>query len=721
MSVVGSSVVFVREIGSVAVVDRPTGGRVGGVLTFVPDEESVQTIALRERARAADARWAARRREAGSASRLADAQAEVDAASRWLREASAALEQARAEAVVAQAQAAAWGELGLIGVEGAPEDSTGRVGTVCEDTTGRGGTVCEDSTGRVGDEDGVAEAGPGMAEVRARVGGPVPVGVGQAEDPWFGLMLEELDPVSGPPPEWVRVEPRLWAACLESAVPGVALAEVLERLDLDLLADEQVPRAVAAYERLASWAAHGAARAAAVLVRRVGELGGAGTDRCVAGQPGSPASHEVAVALGWSRAQAARLVRSGLAFEEALGDTGDLLARGQITPQHAQVLVDRLGEQPVELALAVQAEVLPDAGACTPATLAQRIDRALLVIAPQEVAAQAVAARDRRRVGRPRPVGAGMASISAMLPSVDAARLDATLEQLARSAHAAGDPRTLQQLRADVLVALGTGDAYRGVADPAHRGPDVTDRPVPGPSPGAASRGEVPAGVLDVASCGEVPLVPVDAESSGRATAPPREWAPPGGGPGEDHGLDPGFRLPPPGSVLVNVTISAQSLLGLNDLPGWIAGVGPVDAVTARALAYGGALWRRIVTDPLTNAVLDVGRTRYRPNAAQIAHVQASRPTCVCGTCNLPATLCDCDHTQDWRYGGRSDDANFTPLCRGTHQLKTSGWLTLTRLDDQHYQWTTRLGQAYQTTVAPDTPTGATLHRPPPDDDPPPF
>ncbi|WP_291752890.1 hypothetical protein [Cellulomonas sp. 73-92] len=46
-----------------------------------------------------------------------------------------------------------------------------------------------------------------------------------------------------------------------------------------------------------------------------------------------------------------------------------------------------------------------------------------------------------------------------MLPATDAARIDGSLEATARAARAAGDRRTLDQLRADTLTDLATGTA----------------------------------------------------------------------------------------------------------------------------------------------------------------------------------------------------------------------------------------------------------------------
>ena len=61
-----------------------------------------------------------------------------------------------------------------------------------------------------------------------------------------------------------------------------------------------------------------------------------------------------------------------------------------------------------------------------------------------------------------------------------------------------------------------------------------------------------------------------------------------------------------------------------------------VPALTAWALATGGT-WRRLVTDPASGVVIDVGRTRYRPPAGLADLVRARDRACVFPTCQTPA------------------------------------------------------------------------------------
>ena len=103
-----------------------------------------------------------------------------------------------------------------------------------------------------------------------------------------------------------------------------------------------------------------------------------------------------------------------------------------------------------------------------------------------------------------------------------------------------------------------------------------------------------------------------------------------------------------------------------------------VPAMTAWALAAGGT-WRRLVTDPASGVVIDVGRTRYRPPAGLADLVRARDRACVFPTCQTPACRCDIDHLTAWSQGGTTSLDNLATLCEAHHRLKhTPGWV-LTR------------------------------------------
>src|SRR5690606_5724723 len=194
----------------------------------------------------------------------------------------------------------------------------------------------------------------------------------------------------------------------------------------------------------------------------------------------------------------------------------------------------------------------------------------------------------------------GMAGLWAVLPAADAVRLDAGIDSLAHGARNAGDPRTLDQLRADLLVDLTLGRFELGAGCV-----DGNGDPLAGTGTGTGT-GTAP-GAVD-GSDGEGERVRTPRRLSARSQ--------------------------------IRVTVPMTSLQGTGDEPGELAGYGPITAETAQDLATDG-IWTRLVTDPTTGAVLDVGRTRYRPPAALGEHVRARDRYCARPGCSVRAEACD--------------------------------------------------------------------------------
>jgi hypothetical protein len=311
--------------------------------------------------------------------------------------------------------------------------------------------------------------------------------------------------------------------------------------------------------------------------------------------------------------------------------------------------------------------VLPGAERRTPAQIDRDLEEALLLVDPGEAAARAARAQDGRSVHRPRVLSDGMASLTAVLPVVTAVRIDDLLQNAARAARSAGDARTLEQLRADglrdlILHPAWTGDDAGGTSDAG--GTDALDA-----GPGTESRattsrvGDDPAGTVP-AAVGH-------------------------GGRGGDHRTE------------VRVTVALSTLLGQDDKPAHLSGGGPIDATAARALAEGG-VWRRIVTDPVSGTVLDVGRTTYRPPRALARHVRIRDQVCARPGCPTSADSCELDHTDafhptDGSEPGVTADTNLGPLCHRDHRLKTDGGHVLRQTSAGHFLWITPAGKRYAT------------------------
>ncbi|OLM07460.1 hypothetical protein Ae331Ps2_5170c [Pseudonocardia sp. Ae331_Ps2] len=141
---------------------------------------------------------------------------------------------------------------------------------------------------------------------------------------------------------------------------------------------------------------------------------------------------------------------------------------------------------------------------------------------------------------------------------------------------------------------------------------------------------------------------------------------------------------PDPGEVvgrrpLIQVVVPLSTLMG-GAAPAELVGHGPIPADLARAFAAG-SVWQRLVTDPLSGMLLDVGRTRYRPPVAMADHVRARDGTCRGPACSRRVR--DLDHHRPWAAGnGPTSAENLFGLCRADHALKDApGWQVLAGRD----------------------------------------
>ncbi|WP_163620906.1 HNH endonuclease signature motif containing protein, partial [Microbacterium sp. B35-30] len=118
----------------------------------------------------------------------------------------------------------------------------------------------------------------------------------------------------------------------------------------------------------------------------------------------------------------------------------------------------------------------------------------------------------------------------------------------------------------------------------------------------------------------------------------------------------------------VQITIPVLTMTGAGTEPCLLAGYGPIDADTARTLAAGNPGWERVMTSPVTGAVLAVDR--YRPGPALDRFLTARDEHCRFPGCRRPVRRCDIDHTIDHAHGGPTSHDNLAHLCRRHHVLK---------------------------------------------------
>jgi uncharacterized protein DUF222 len=149
----------------------------------------------------------------------------------------------------------------------------------------------------------------------------------------------------------------------------------------------------------------------------------------------------------------------------------------------------------------------------------------------------------------------------------------------------------------------------------------------------------------------------------------------------------------------INVTVALTTLIGHNDEPGWLDGYGPITAGYARQLAHDPTgTWRRLVTDPVTDQLLDYGTTRYRPPRHLSDHVIGRDGECTFPFCTHRARRSDLDHIIAYPGGSTSAD-NLQPLHRRHHNAKTqAGWQAHRDRHTGNTRWISLTGRHYSST-----------------------
>jgi hypothetical protein len=130
----------------------------------------------------------------------------------------------------------------------------------------------------------------------------------------------------------------------------------------------------------------------------------------------------------------------------------------------------------------------------------------------------------------------------------------------------------------------------------------------------------------------------------------------------------------------VNVTIAAETLLGLPGAPaGDIEQCPPVAMKTIERLTCDCSI-RRIVLDPKA-VVMEVGRARRVVSPAERQALEARDLGCVWPRCERPAAWCEAHHLIHWARGGTTDLTNQVLLCGFHHRLVHEGGWQIVKLD----------------------------------------
>ena len=498
-----------------------------------------------------------------------------------------------------------------------------------------------------------------------------------------------------PPLDQLPVDPAPWSTWTPSGWLGVELGQA--SAVPAALSDTDLIEGVIAFDRMASWAGARQAALLAEFARRRPDDHPLAANSDIPSRASEFAADEVALALRLSRTTAAnRLVMAETLAAELPGTLAAWEA-GVIDVLKARAITETSYLLPPEKRSMLEARVLPRAGTQTIAQLWAALARAVLALDPQGATERHQQRRQDRRVVVC-PDGEGMASLWALLSAPDATAAYQRLCDLARGL-GGEDPRGMDARRADLLVELLTGRrcAATGFCVDCDSDCDCAGDPTTDPAP-------------------------VDTELSGTECAAAGSGLQATGAAGPDRrahccaaaqGLGAG-----PGKPLVSVIVPITMLLGLDDQPAELVGYGPIPADLAREIAAEGT-WRRLLTDPVSGALLDYGRTTYTPPAGLADFVRARDVYCRNPICRQRAATADLDHTIAWNDGGTTCQHNLWAGCRHDHRLKTfaPGW-TVDQYPDDRITFTTPTGHSYTSHPHDYRPD---FHPPPPGDDPPPF
>ena len=142
---------------------------------------------------------------------------------------------------------------------------------------------------------------------------------------------------------------------------------------------------------------------------------------------------------------------------------------------------------------------------------------------------------------------------------------------------------------------------------------------------------------------------------------------------------------------VINVTVPIQTLMGLSDDPATMAGGATLPAGLVRMLAADpDSTWYRMLTDPARGCV-ELSTHSYKPSAPIWRQVVADYQTCSSGPCERPATTCEIDHPIPYPRGPTST-SNQHPACKLDHKAKHADGFGLVRDDDGTIRLHTRAG-----------------------------
>ena len=372
----------------------------------------------------------------------------------------------------------------------------------------------------------------------------------------------------------------------------------------------------------------------------------AATGRVEPGMAFSLAASECATILYVPQVTAQRMMFEANQLAGGHAATLRALEDGRFSYPHAQVILDQSQSVPAARLPEFEAELLAAAEGQTRAQFSVRARRLREKQYPESIPERHRSAFEQRRVTLDKDAD-GMSWLSAFLPAPEAQQIHTALSTAAQGEQAAGDPRTRDQLRADILTQLLMGGRSGQQGGPVASGA------------GGSDAGGSDAGGSDLC----------DGDPSAIGTIPRAE---------------------------IMVLINAETLFGADEEPAELHGYGPISAEAARRLARSATRWTGLVQDSRTGEILGVGRRRKVP-AGLARWLRARDGTCRFPGCRVSTAVTEIDHTTDWAQGGPTDHGNLAHLCRRHHRFKTLGFWQAKQPAPGIMEWTSPTGRVYRT------------------------
>lgn len=492
------------------------------------------------------------------------------------------------------------------------------------------------------------------------------------------------------------------------------------------LSDDELVGVLRAARRVVSWQqAVELAAVAELTARRGAEPANPGPG------PAERASAEVAIALTLTGRSADMLSDLAVGVRR-LADVDTALRRGEIDIARASVFVEELAGLDWLHASVIAGKHRLAATDLTTGQLRQLLRRSVLSADPDAVRRRQQKARQDARV-ETWSEGSGNGAIAGReLPSARTLLADRHVRALAQALQRAGMPGTLDQICAEVFLALLSGESPESLLAACQQRQLGDDAAPPHRGPGDCAAGRPAGHAAD--------------EPDTQAVDGPEETV-------AQERPDPGsvgLGLSWPRGLLgtVHLTMPLSAWLGITNNPGEVAGRGVLDAWSCREIGslLAGRPGTQYCLTVITPDGLPVGHACTRtpppgpapprpgatsPSAASwisnlavnwlesgtcsharqtknyvpgrlLGHlIKVRNPTCTAPGCRRPAQQSDIDHGIPYAQGGRTCECNCHPLCRRHHRCKGSAGWHLEIPEPGTLVWRLPHGRTYRTHAQP--------------------